>query len=83
MAVRVAVYAMPTSPAGIGMPVIDAGVEAAVGLGAGGGCRLGVGGTGVLVAVGLDNVHETSKTDPRPASRRALARATESRVPAS
>src|SRR5712691_6506126 len=35
LAPRLAVYAMPTSPPAIGMPVMDAGVEACVGLGGG------------------------------------------------
>ena len=48
---------MPTSPPDIGMPVMDAGVDAAVGLGGGVGNRLGDGGTGVLLAVLLVEVH--------------------------
>jgi len=42
---RLAVYETPTSPTAIGMPVMDAGVVASVGLGAGVGDALGVGGT--------------------------------------
>ena len=41
LAPRLAVYAMPTSPPAIGMPVIDAGVKACVGLGCGVGDGLG------------------------------------------
>src|SRR5579859_1201271 len=57
LAPRVVVYTMPTSPPAIGMPVIDAGVEACVGLGTGVGDGLGVGGTMVLLARGVADTH--------------------------
>src|SRR6266849_9409172 len=57
LAPRLAVYTMPTSPPAIGMPVMDAGVEACVGLGGGVGDELGDGGTMFLFVCGVADIH--------------------------
>src|SRR6266852_6218838 len=73
LAPRVAVYAMPTSPPAIGMPVMDAGVEAWVGLGAGVGVGLGVGLGVMLFFAAVTHVNPQSSTNTEMAATRVRA----------
>jgi len=70
LAPRLAEYEMPTSPPAIGMPVMDAGVEACVGLGAGVGVGVGVGGGMLVFCAVVTHVNPQSKTTIKAAASR-------------